>query len=306
MEYTKLRILDRIHGEIDIVSSLISLAGKSDAEKDLHIQNWISNKDFTIVSLYSKAPRYSQGAKKYAEYFLDITPNGNYINRAVRKDWIDLTAPRMVSLFTSGANNTTNILTIAGDFSKEIEVGAVHTLLDGTTYAPKGQATVISSVINAGNLDIVYSSITGINVGDIIYFQKGERLIGVDINIAWYNIDDITVGIHKTVERRFSIAEASEYEYARRERSIRHMIAEADGTPISPNIKAIIDHYSAEIKNYIELMQAQEWKDAIDSETDPVINAYLDIVIAVTDIEGNVVTAMIRDMIKNELYMGYQ
>lgn len=303
MEYIKLRVLDRINGEIEIVSKLIELTGKTDTEKDQYLQNWISHKDFTILELHSKAPRYIQGAKRYTEYYLDISPTNEYIGKAVRKDWVDSTAPRMVSLFVSAADNTLETVTIGGDFTKEIEVGATHTILSNL-QVPKGQATVASVVLNAGNTVITYVDITGVVAGDVLYFQKGLRLIGVDINISWYNKDD-TTGIYKTVERRFSIAEAASYEYLRRERSMQHMIAESDGTPISPFVGAIVNHYATEINNYIKLSQAQEFKDAINAETNPVILAYLNIEITVTDIEGNSITAKIKDMIKDELYMGY-
>jgi hypothetical protein len=313
MEYTDLRVYPSFEKELSIVAQVLAnTPSLSSEERNEAEYLWMENKDFTIIGLFSKPPRYLKGVKKYSEYYLQVTPQSVFEDLAVRKDFTDITSPLVLNIPNQGVDDANDQLYIGGDMTQYIEAGDTHYVLDQTTYDVKGALTVVSAnyvglPTDATIITYQAADLSGINAGDIISFTKGEELVGLHIDITWYNTNG-SVGWEKRVTRRFSKHEAANYEYSRRRRTINQMIAAATGTAIQPFVTTIFKHYDdlGFIDNYINFGDHQGLKDAIDAETDPVISGYLAIVVPFTDIEGNTLVQPISEAIKNDLYEGYK
>lgn len=311
MSYRNLKSYPLIKKELDAYVSVLEYQGYSKEAIEEFALSWMSNKDFTIIGLYAKPPKYLKGVKKYSEYFLQINPKGEYYNLAVRKEFTDITAPLFLSLPTVGGDAQTDSVFIPGDLTEYIEVGDTHAILHSSTYSPIHQCSVVSFSFNSrNNLTVVNydSSIEDMSSGAVIvYFEKGKLLTGLHVDIKWYdNNGDVTK--EKRVTRTLSKHASSNYEYSRRQRTINQMISAAAGTAVQPFVKAIYERYHAKgvISNYINFGDSESFKAALDNETDPTILSYLSIVLPYEDIEGNVITQTIKDAIKNDLYDGYR
>jgi hypothetical protein len=304
-----LKVYPFLKNEIDNEIQVLKAVGFSDSKIDESVYELASNKDFTIIGLYQKAPRYVSGIEVYQEFYCGFSPKKQYVGLAVREEFQDITSPREFNIPIQGVGS--NQLYIGGDFTSEVEVAQTHYILDtSNSYTILAALTVNGVVFNPqmGVTIVNYNpnSLTGIVQGDILYFQKGNRLTGLDSKIKWYDKNG-TVVKEKTYKRRFEAAEASEYEYARRVRTVNQMIASADGTAIQPMVKTIYEHYvNPYINNYVAIGDAKAWKNAIDSEVNSQINAYLNIQIPFVDIDGNTTIKSIRNWIKDELYNGYK
>lgn len=310
-EILNLVVYNNLAKEIKVKHTVLEKTGLSNSEILEVIHQWVSNKDFTIIGLYAKAPRYISGIEKYQEFYLSITPEGEYSRLAVREDFTDIKKPRMLQIPVQVVDNINNQLYLGGDFTGEVYSGITHTILDASnSFTPIAQVTpIVSNYISGSDVTIITyenSDFSIVSQGDVLYFQNGENLVGIDHEIKWYD-NNGDVQITKTYYSRFEAGEASIHEYNRRQTTVNQMISSSDGTAIQPFVKAVYEHYKYPyIDNYVNLSQAKEWGLAIDNETDTQINTYLDIVIPFTDIEGVTTYKMIRQWIKDELYMGYK
>lgn len=280
----------------------------SDDKLNRYIKEFISGKDFTTIGLHKKAPLYQQGIKKQSEYCsrIDILTD-TYPEDAVvvRKVFTDVTKDRMYNVYVAQANNTLNQVMFLGDFTDNIDVGDNHTLYDNiftpTISIPVTVASTVYDPVNNVTVVVYQENIIGVAQGYYTVFHKGKILHGIDIKFQWLNTDG-SVGIEKTAEHRFSVAEGSSYEHKRRIRTTEQMIATAKGTTIEPFVKYLFFLYSDEIEKYKELGDTKTWKDAIDNETDPVALAYLNTDIPIRDRDNNIVLIKLKDAIKAELY----
>jgi hypothetical protein len=295
---------------IDFYYDVLNKIGFSDSKIDEALLEWLSNQSFSIIGLYSKAPRYLGGVKMYQEHYSAYSPTGEYKTLAVREDFIDVIKNRTLSIPIIIIDDINNSLIIGGDFEGDIDVNDTHIILDSSNnYTMLNMLTVTSRVfdINDDITIVTYNEtdMSGFSANDIMYFTKGERLVGLDAKIQWLDIFGVVLK-EKTYKERFDVAEASEYEYNRRLNTINQMIASSDGTAIQPFVKSIYEHYkNPYIDNYLSIGDFQSWKNAIDNEIDARINGYLNITIPFTDIEGVTTMKLIRDWIKDELYISY-
>lgn len=310
-DITKLGVYNCLSKEIQVVLSVLSATKLSFAEQLEATYQWISNKDFTIIGLYSKAPRYVSGIEIYQEFFTSVNPDGSFFGMAIREDFTDVISPRMLQIPIQVVDDGNNQIFLGGDFTDEVFSGTTHTILDSSnSYSPIMQANVIGAMYISGSdatlVQFDSVDLSNVSVNDIAYFQNGENLTGIDHEIKWFDVSGNTI-ITKTYYSRFQEGEAAIHEFNRRQITVNQMISSSDGSAVQPHVKAIYMHYKlGYIDDYINLGKAQEWADAIDNETDVKINVYLDIVIPFTDIEGNTIYKEIRDWIKDELYKGYK
>lgn len=305
-----LRVYNNIAKELQVITGVLSATNLSAIEQKEAAYQWVSNQDFTIIGLYAKAPRYASGKEVYQEFYNAVTPDGEYVGLAVKENYSDIVEPRMVSVNIQVVDDVNNQLYFGGDWTDEMASGDTHVILSGTTYQPIHQLNLINATyISGSNITIATyqpNVLAGISVGDLAYFQKGQNLVGIEHMIEWFDNSGTTV-ISKSFYARFESFEAGVHEFNRRQNTVNQMISAADATSIQPYIKEIYEHYRFPyIDNYINVGDAQGWKDAIDTETDASINFALDIVIPFTNIEGETVYKKIRDYIKDELYVGYK
>lgn len=301
--------------EIDMFDSLLQSTGLNEEERQEHLLHWISNKNYTILGLYAKAPKYLSGVELYQEFYGVFTPTGQYKNLAVKETFSDVIGPRILELPIQSVDDINNRIYLGGNFTDEIFINDLHTILDtSNNYTPLLQ----TNVINVTYLDmptdatlIEFSSVDLSNIvpGDILYFQKGQELVGIDHLIQWYNLSGEVI-FEKTFKERFEQGEAAKKEFNRRQITISRMVNLSDGTAVQPFVKSIYEFFKDPyIDNYIQLGKFKEFKNAIDATTvsnEPIIGTYLDIEIPVTDIENVTEIKKIRDWIKDSLYEGYK
>lgn len=309
-EIKSLGVYNNIAKDLKVVSGVLSATNLSPVEQREAIYQWVSNQDFTIIGLYAKAPRYASGKEVYQEFYNVVTPECEYVGLAVRENYTDIVEPRMVTINIQGVDDENNQLYFGGDWTKELAYGDTHTVLSGTTHQVMQQLNIInSSYISGSNITIAtYQSsvLSGISTNDLVYFQKGENLVGIEHMIEWFDVSGNTV-ITKSFYSRFESFEAGVYEFNRRQNTVNQMISAADATSIQPYLKQLYEHYRFPyIDNYITVGDAQGWKDAIDNESNESIIFALDIIIPFTNIEGETVYKKIKDYIKDELYVGYK
>lgn len=108
-----------------------------------------------------------------------------------------------------------------------------------------------------------------------------DVLIGIDIQIDWYNSDD-TIAFTKNVFKPLNLAEAEEIKRKRRIRAMQYLKANAAGTPVEPAVTAIYIHYEDDIASWYEL-GGDSLGDTVSGETDSTINGYLDIALDPAD-----------------------
>ncbi len=122
---------------------------------------------------------------------------------------------------------------------------------------------------------------------------EGDRLARVDCQIDWIN-NDGSVGMNRLIKKKKSKHQAGKILKARREAQIDYLIEGAKGTPAEPLVTGIFEHYTVQINEYEKVGNSVLF-DAINSETDPTISAYLTTVI---DPETG---ATIKDSIFNQI-----
>lgn len=301
--------------ELTIINNILKSTGATSNEREEALLQWISNKNFTILGLYAKAPKYDFGIEIYQEFYGVFTPTGEYKNLAVKENFSDIIAPRMIQIPIQIVDNDNNRIYIGGDFTDEIFIGTTMSILDSSNnYIPllQNQVSLVSYIDLPDDVTMVEfpeTDLSGVVTGDILYFQKGHKLVGIDSRIEWYDLSGNVI-LEKTFKERFEAVEAANIEFQRRQVTINQMINLSDGTAVQPFVKAIYEYFKEPyIDNYIQLGKAKELKDAIDATTtsnEPVIGSYLDIQIPVTDIEGNTQMKMIRNWMKDDLYEGYK
>ena len=81
--------------ELDMFDSLLQSTGLNEEERQEHLLHWISNKNYTILGLYAKAPKYLSGVELYQEFYGVFTPTGQYKNLAVKETFSDIIGPRI-------------------------------------------------------------------------------------------------------------------------------------------------------------------------------------------------------------------
>ncbi len=311
MDWTKVVVYKNLKSEIDVIIQTLTATGAEEADIDDYVCQQVFAKNFTLIGLFTKPALYLQGIKQYTKYYSTKNPAGNFELLAIKKAFTDVTAPLVYTVQIQAAVDANNSIYFSGDFTDHIDNGDVYTILDGTTQAPKGQYTVQSASFDVGTdlTTVILSNFEAgaIVTGDIAYFSKGLELTGLVMDVDWYDINE-NIALSKRVTITLSTAEASAFEYRRRYRTIQQMTQQAKGTTIMPHVTAITDHFALEITNYQEYARVQEFKDAIDN-LDPVaypkIEAYLEIEIPFTDVEGVTAMKKIRDWMKDELYVGY-
>lgn len=102
------------------------------------------------------------------------------------------------------------------------------------------------------------------------------RLTDLQVLFNFY-CEDGTIGLSKTeVVKSYNKAQAETEERKRRERALDFLISEARHTALEPVMDALIFHYHNDIVLYKE-KASPSFAAAINAETDPTIQAYLEI-----------------------------
>ena len=102
------------------------------------------------------------------------------------------------------------------------------------------------------------------------------RLTDLQVLFNWY-AEDGTIELSKTeTVKTFNKAQSETMERNRRERSLDFLISEGRGTAIEPIMDILFAHYHDEQLVFKEKGNSN-FADAINNETDPTINGYLDI-----------------------------
>ena len=100
------------------------------------------------------------------------------------------------------------------------------------------------------------------------------RLTALEITFNWYN-ENNEIGLTKTeIVKELNKAQAETIERQRRERSIDFLMSEARYTPNEPYITMLMLHYETQI-NHFKSKAADDFAQALETETDPTINAIL-------------------------------
>lgn len=312
MAVQDLRIYPFIKNEIDSLEKMAIGSGLDSLNVKDVLDWWVVNRDFTIIALFSKPPRYIQGVKKYAEYYSDyddLTGTFPANTLIVKKTFTDIVQPKMWSLFIQALPGA-NQITINNDRTAQIEINDVHTFIDGATgNTAKGQGTVTAVSTDGSVTTITYDAIPeNIALNDICYFPKGQRLGGIEIKFEWYDNTGASV-LKKTEKKHFSLAASGEYERKRRDRVVIHMVASSLGTDVEEVVAELEAHYESDIEHYIKIADWQTWTASIDADvggaSGPLIQAYLAIQIPFTDLEGVTTIKTIANWMKDEMYKGY-
>lgn len=312
MFYTNLKVARLIEEELQILIAVMRGSGVSEQTIKKGVELWIQNKDFTIISLFDQSPKYTQGRKEYTKYFMQFLPDRTYDDLAVKKTFTDITSDKNFEAILTGVDALlTNTVTIKGDFSQIIENGDTHTIVraDESTvqFTVAAQGATYSSLTKSTTIYYTSLPIGSISTGDKLTFTKGLKLDGVLIDIDWYN-EDGTVGSTKRVVKLFTQAKSSLHEEKRRNRSISNMIEATKGTVVEAQIPFVFEYLRNNdpdkdyIDEYIRLGRGKQLKNYIPTITDPDVNAVLDTVITVYDIDGNPITAPLRLLFLAEIY----
>jgi len=116
----------------------------------------------------------------------------------------------------------------------------------------------------------------GVAYGDV------AGIIGLDVTFEWL-CDDGSVGLSKVeTVKALNVAEEETVLRKRRFRSIDYLVASAKGTAAAPLVKALFDHYADKIITFKE-QGTNEFKDALQNETNATILAHLNILIPKPD-----------------------
>jgi len=124
--------------------------------------------------------------------------------------------------------------------------------------------------------------------------DDNDKLIALVIDFQWY-CKDGSIGLEKSeVVENLSKAKAKTIERIRRERSWDFLLSEGEDSPIESLMEELVIHYE-DVKNEYLKYGKDDFKNAIENETDEKISNYLSIRVPFTS--NNDYTASIKDSV---------